>query len=164
MNANVDFAILAPVPLEHLESGKSVAEQEGFVAFGSQKWELFREVDQRRRGQKVPVLLYPSHEDVPAKMSFIVTWFGWYTGHVESVGGAHPLGMKHRPPSTARYQSDNAGHWGVFWHVEGLRELPPSQRLPIADVETLKGGSWRKNAPPRGPELVAIPDSLNLEG
>jgi hypothetical protein len=44
------FAILAPVPLEHLQSGKDIAETEGFVAFGSRKWELdFRCPDRQRR-------------------------------------------------------------------------------------------------------------------
>ena len=43
-----NFAILAPVPLEHLQSGKNIAVKEGFVAFGSRKWELFRRVDEMR--------------------------------------------------------------------------------------------------------------------
>ena len=43
-----EFAIIAPVPLEHLETGESVAESTGFVAFGSMKWELFRDIDHRR--------------------------------------------------------------------------------------------------------------------
>ena len=100
MSLDVDFAILAPVPLAHLQSGKDVAAKEGFVAFGSMKWELFRQVDALRHDRKVPVLLYPSHEGVPAKLSYVVAWFGWYTGHVESKGGVHPDGVKHRPPTT----------------------------------------------------------------
>lgn len=162
MSVDVDFAILAPVPLEHLQSGKDVAVKEGFVAFGSMKWEFFRQVDKLRCSRKVPVLLYPSHEDVPAKLSYVVAWFGWYTGHVNSVGGGHPLSMKHRPPTTGQYASDNIGHWAVFWHVEGLRDLPKERHLRISEIETVKGG-WRKNAPPRGPELVAVPYELSYE-
>lgn len=160
MRRIADFAILAPVPLEHLQSGRDVAAREGFVAFGSKEWELFRRVDELRHGRTVPVLLYPSHEDVPAKLSYVVSWFGWYCGHVESKGGTHPLDMKHRPPSTGKYVTDNRGHWAVFWHVEGLRELPKDQCLPIRDIGTVKGG-WRKDAPPRGPELVALPHALS---
>jgi hypothetical protein len=159
---DVDFAILAPVPMEHLESGRGVAAKEGFVAFGSMKWEFFRRVDELRHGRKVPVLLYPSHEDVPAKLSYLVAWFGWYTGHVDSVGGAHPLGMRHRPPTTGQYNSDNIGHWAVFWHVAGLRKWPKERHRPISEIETVKGG-WRMNAPPRGPELVAAPYDLSNE-
>jgi len=153
------FAILAPVPLAHLQSGKEVAAQKGFVAFGSMKGELFRQIDERRDGRQVPVLIYPSHEDEPVKLTFIVSWFGWYVDHVNSVGGAHPLGMKHRPPTTGQYQSDNMGHWAVFWHVQKLRDLPNAMHRPIGDIQTIKGG-WRKNAPPRGPELVELPHDL----
>lgn len=152
-----DFAILAPVPLEHLETGRIIAEQTGFVAFGSRKFELFRDVDQRSNGQPVPVLIYPSHEDDPAKVSYQISWVGWYIGSEESHNGRHSAGMDHRPPSTGQYQADNRGHWAVFWHVKSLVQLPASDRFPISKLQTVKGG-WRKNAPPRGPELVAVPD------
>lgn len=155
------FAILAPVPLEHLESGKLISETEGFVAFGSRKWELFRKVDELCNGAAVPVLIYPSHEDVAVKDSFIVSWSGLYVGAQETGNGAHPLGMKHRPPTTGQYGADNKGHWAVFWHVKDLIELPHSQRLPISAVQTVKGG-WRKDKPPRGPELVAMPSTINF--
>lgn len=60
-DGSVDFGILAPVPLEHLQSGREVAAREGFVAFASNKWELFVRVDTLRKNRRVPVLLYPSH-------------------------------------------------------------------------------------------------------
>jgi len=156
-----DLAILAPVPLEHLQSGADIAHKAGFVAFGSRKWELFRKVDELRGGARVPVLIYPSHEDVPAKLSFVVSWLGWYVGCEESGNGKHSKGMTHRPPTTGQYTSDNQGHWAVFWHVCDLHELPAAQRLPISAIQTVKGG-WRKIAPPRGPELVATPSTLEL--
>ena len=40
MTGIADFSILAPVPLEHLQSGGAIADATGFVAFGSRKWEL----------------------------------------------------------------------------------------------------------------------------
>jgi hypothetical protein len=156
------FAILAPVPEEHLMSGQDVVQKTGFVAFGTRKWELLRQVDSLRDGDPVPVLIYPSHEDTPVKNSFIVSWFGWYFGHVASKGGAHPDGLTHRPQSTVQYPLDNAGHWAAFWHVRDLRELPLEKRITIGKIGTVKGG-WRKDAPPRGPELVALPESLSYE-
>ena len=42
------FAILAPVPLEHLNAGLDIVAKEDFVAFGSRKFELFRAIDERR--------------------------------------------------------------------------------------------------------------------
>lgn len=77
-----DFALLAPVPLEHLMSGLKLQAAKDFIAFGTRKWELLRKVD-LMRGRAVPVLVYPSHEDVPAENSFVVSWFGWYIGHAE---------------------------------------------------------------------------------
>ena len=156
-----DFAILAPVPLEHLETGQAIAEQTGFVAFGSRKFELFREVDRRRQGELVPILIYPSREEDPAKASYQVSWIGWYIGSEESQNGRHSAGMEHRPPSTGDYQSDNRGYWAVFWHVRHLVQLPPANRFLISRFQTVKGG-WRKNAPPHGPELVAVPDFIDF--
>ena len=159
MNAQHHFALLAPVPLEHLESGKEIGTREGFVVFGTRKWELLRKLDELRGGAPVPALIYPSHEDTPAKLSYVVCWYGWYVGSVETANGQHPLDMKHRPPTTANYIGDNRGHWAAFWHVEGLRQLPKTRHVPIGKLGTIKGG-WRKNAPPLGPELVEFPELL----
>ena len=156
------FAILAPVPLEHLQSGAPIAEQTGYVAFGSAKWELFRQLDADRDGAPVPVLIYPSHTDTPGTMNLVVSWWGWYVGHSDGKGGAHKEGMLHRPPTTNAYSTDNSGHWAVFWHVQGLRQLPSDKWLPIGKVPTVKNG-WRKTAPPRGPERVALPEALSYE-
>lgn len=157
-----DFAILAPVPLEHLDSGLIVARREGLVAYGTMKWELLGKVDGMRKGARVAVLMYPSHEDVPAKDSFVVSWFGWYEGSVYSVNGAHPDGMKYRPQSTAKYPADNRGHWAAFWHVKNLRALSADKQISIGKIQGYKGG-WRKDKPPRGPELVTLPEKLSYE-
>ena len=160
MDSTVDFAILAPVPEEHLASGESVANDSGYVSFGSMKWELFRAVDELRSGERVPVLIYPSHEEVVIKLAFQVAWTGWYLGHVSSYADKHfDETNGHRPPTTAKYKAlgDHAGEWAVFWRVEGLRRLPEAQCIPIRDLESYKTGYWRKNAPPRGPEIVARP-------
>lgn len=155
--SGLDFAILAPVPLAHLRSGAGVAEREGFVAFGSMKWEVFEKADRLRRGQPVPVLIYPSHENDPGRLTFNVAWIGCYVGHVRSIGGAHPEGMRYRPPSTGANPSDNIGHWAIFWHVKNLRELPEANRCTISSLESYGTGYWRKSHPPRGPEIVARP-------
>jgi hypothetical protein len=156
------FALLAPVPLEHLQAGCEVEANKGFVAFGTRKWELLRLIDDRRGNSAVPVLIYPSHEDIPAKDSFVVSWFGWYIGHVDAPNGRHPSGMEYRPASTSKYPNDNQGYWAAFWHVRGLRRLTKERCLAIGKVGTIKGG-WRKDSPPRGPELVALPEVLSEE-
>lgn len=110
--------------------------------------ELFRKVDELRGGASIPVLIYPSHEDVLAEESFIVCWTGWYIGCEESGNGKHSKGMTHRPPTTEQYTPDNQGYWAVFWRIRELRELPQAQQLPISAIQTIKGG-WRK-APAAG--------------
>lgn len=162
MLSSLPFAILAPVPLEHLESGLDIAAKQPWVAYGTRKWELLRRIDDLRKDQSVAVLIYPSHEDADVSTALTVSWFGWYVGHVDSKGGTHPQGMLQRPATTGQYEGDNKGHWAAFWHVAGLRELPPEKRLAIGKIQGFKGG-WRKDAPPRGPELVTLPDILSNE-
>lgn len=157
IETSVDFALLAPVPREHLDGAQEIADSEGFVAFGSMKWELFRQLDTIRNEQPVPVLIYPSHEGVSAKLTFTIAWTGWYIGHVEAVGGAHPDGMKHRPKSMAKYANDVSGYWAVFWHVKDLKPLPEDEHQPISSLKSHASSKYRLNAPPRGPEIVARP-------
>jgi hypothetical protein len=164
-----DFALLAPVPLEHLQSGLAVAEKEGFVAFGTRKWSLLRDLEVRQRGHddlvtaRVAVLIYQSvNEDAPAQQSHVVSWFGWYAGSEETSTGAHSGKMKYRPPTTAASPTDNVGHWAAFWHVRALRKLPPAKRISIGKIGRIAGG-LRKDAAPHGPELVALPELLRYE-
>ena len=102
-----DIALLAPVPLEHLEDGMEVCQREGRVAFGSRAWEVFRKLDELRNGLPVDVYIYASHD--PGIRRLVVSWSGIYVGHVESVNGAHPEGMRFRPPSTGKSEDDNRG-------------------------------------------------------
>ena len=106
-----DFAILAPVPQEHLISGQAIAADIGFVAFGSRKFELFRDIDLRRDGDPVPVLIYPSYEDDLSKVTSLISWRGWYIGSEETHNGRHSLGMKHRPqrPASMRLTTSDTG-------------------------------------------------------
>src|SRR5688572_5431931 len=114
-----EFAILAPVPREHLESGKEIAESTGYVCFGSDLFELFRKVDQERHGAEVPVLLYASHTTELADWGYVIAWRGVYVGCVEDADAKRAEELAgHRPPTTRKYPSDNASGWGVFWKVK----------------------------------------------
>ena len=167
MSPNLHFAILAPVPLEHLESSLEVCAREGEVAFGSRKFEVFRKVDELRKGERVPVLIYPSLSGTPPSLfGSKVRWFGWYTRSFETNNGTHPSGMKYRPESTSNQVSDNLGHWATFWHLAGLRQLPADKHLPIGKVPRLRDGiqeAWKDKAIPHGPTLVGFPEQLRNE-
>jgi hypothetical protein len=149
-------ALLAPVPLGHLESGLEVCSGQGKVAFGSRAWEVFRELDAVRVGLQVDVYIYASWagpQEVRA-----ASWRAVYVGHVVSVGGGHPDGMRFRPPTTEQNESDNAGHWAVFWEVRDLRRLDAEQFLPTGQFTGRgKKRAYRDNFAPEGPLLVEHP-------
>jgi len=159
----MDFAILAPVPREHLDSALDVLAKLDYVSFGSQKWELFREIETLRGSDDVPVLIYPSHEDDVVKLTYQVSWTAWYIGRTENkTKKMFDQENGHRPPTTKKYHSlgDHADAWAVFWRVRQLKQLPESEWVPIRDLDSYKTGYWRKNAAPRGPEIVGRPSWL----
>jgi hypothetical protein len=128
----------------------------GRVAFGSRVFELFRELETLRHHLPVDVYIYPSHAGGPRV--FDVAWHGVYVGSVESQNGAHPDGMKYRPPSTAKYPSDNLGVWAVFWHVADLHELAPPDRMTVGQFTGFgKKKPYGRSFPPEGPLLVEHP-------
>ena len=130
----------------------------GYVCFGSDKWELFRELDSRRQGDEVPVLIYASHNENPADWGYVVAWCGMYIGSVEDTETKYVEQQAgHRPPTTQQYASDNAAGWGVFWKVRDLVELPVPQRREIREFQSFRTGRDRENAAPRGPEIIKRP-------
>jgi len=151
-----DIALLAPVPLEHITDGAIVCRDYGRIAFGSRAWEVFRKLDDLRGGKPVDVYIYASHS--PGPPSFEISWHGRYIGHVESINGAHPEGMRFRPPSTGKYPDDNLGHWAVFWEVEELRELSPEECIRTGEFCGFdKRNKYKRNFIPEGPIIVEHP-------
>lgn len=145
-----DVALLAPVPFEHLLDGAEVCAREGRVAFGSRAWEVFRKLDEIRRGLPVDVYIYASH--LPEFVRPEISWHALYVGHVDSVGGRHPEGMRFRPPSTEKYEDDNVGYWAIFWEVQQLRQLPPDERILTGKFRGLdRQIPYKRNFIPEGP-------------
>jgi hypothetical protein len=157
MTVSFDVALLAPVPLQHLQSGKLVCAEQGKVAFGSKAWELFRRLDQLRARCKVRTFIYASHSDTIGTPR--VSWQAHYIGHIEAQGGRHPQGTKYRPSTTERYPEDNDGYWAIFWEVEGLQEIcENAQRTPLSQLTGLDNGKpFKKQFIPQGPLLITYP-------
>ena len=153
-----DFALLAPVPLVHLESAQRVAERVPYVAFGSMKWEFFQEVDAARRSQPVHALLYPSHDEDRAEFSYKVGWLGWYIGSSSDQSEKHADEKAgRRPPTAIGDERDTPSFWAVFWRVARLTRIPPQKWVEIRALNNYRTGDGRENAPPRGPERIRIP-------
>jgi hypothetical protein len=83
-----NIALLAPVPKEHLDDGSKSVVEKGKVAFGSMKWETFRDLDKLCAGMPVDVYIYESEGG--GKINSSVTWRGRYIFHKESDMGAPP--------------------------------------------------------------------------
>jgi hypothetical protein len=161
MNYPYDFALLAPVLLEHLKSAVSIAQNNGFVAFGSMKFEFFRELKKHMQESPVRVMLYASHEGDSTSPPFQVAWSGWFIGSEEIRGGKSASEWGNRPPSCKHYPKDNAKHWAVFWHIRELEPLPIDQHFPIYKTQGYNEVAPKKDSPPRYPQLIRWP--VNLE-
>src|SRR5690606_26970281 len=59
--SSLDFAILAPVPLVHLESALPTVNAQGQVVFGAAGVRSFEGVESLRGGEPVPLLIYATH-------------------------------------------------------------------------------------------------------
>ena len=159
----VDFAILAPVPRIHLEDAPGIASLTGYVSFGSQKYELFRDVDKQRRDQDVPVLLYASHNEDLAEWGYVVAWQGKDMGSTEDpLEKRQDEKLGHRPPSTARFAAngDTAAGWAVFWRVRELVQLQENERRELRDFQSFRTGKDDENTAPRGPEVSVRPHRI----
>ena len=148
------LALLTPVPLEHLVDGEAVATSEGRVAFGSQAWELFRELE-RESGPGTPVLIYASHTGGLPDLR--ITWSAKFLRYVESRGGAHPDGTRFRPPSTIEWREDEDRYWAGFYEVESLRRLDEEEQFKIADLRDRRGKLYGRGFVPEGPIIISAP-------
>ena len=88
------IALLAPVPLVHLESALETETPNRQHAFGSKAWEVFNELDKRRAGRPVDVYIYESHPD--ASFNGRATWHARYIRLETDRQKANP----YRPRST----------------------------------------------------------------
>jgi len=151
MKTTANVALLAPVPLRHLESGHEVKGRVAFGSRGSQTLKLLHKLDQKREGMDVDVYIYASHPDVQS--DFEVSWSARYVGCVPSVDGRHPDGMKYRPKSTGSDTSSD-----VFWEVKDLKPLPPEERILVARLTGLdKKKKYSPAFAPRRPLLIKHP-------
>ena len=149
-----DFAILAPVPILHLMSGLDVINPEGEVAFGTQLYEFFYNLEkerEKRKGDQVEVFIYASltEENRPE-----VAWHGVYTRYLQARGkGRHPLGNLYRPESTRTDTREDA----LFWHVRRLCKL--SNTIPLTTLSGYPKSSYSSRYLPKEPVLIQYPSA-----
>lgn len=143
------IALLAPVPLVHLESALETDTPDRHIAFGTRDWELFNKLDQSRAGMPVDVYIYESH---PEEGSFEgkVTWHARYVRLEADSHNAKP----YRPKST---ETDNF-EGEVYWIVERLRRMEPNEHIPVGDFIGFDHAKpYGRSFPPHRPLLIARP-------
>jgi hypothetical protein len=127
-------ALLAPVPIIHLEDGLAVFEKHGKVAFGSDYVELFRP------GQLLPgmmVYIYASKSGHDGKTAS--PWIGKVTHSAtliqvaESRGGKCPW-----PELRGQRAAKDDGKFGYFWQLGDLVELKPPKLFSSFKSEKTK--------------------------
>lgn len=150
------IALLAPVPLEHLEAGEATCQREGLVAFGSRAWDTFDKLDKLRSGDPVQVFIYASHCHPEHRLA--ATWTGEYTGYVCAKNGKHPE-PRYRPPSTQTEDAlfDLASSWLLFWHVQSLSQLPHDKHISFDQfVSHQTKAHYRRDFVPEAPLILEV--------
>jgi hypothetical protein len=117
------IALLAPVPLVHLESALQTETPNRQHAFGTKAWEVFNELDERRAAQPVDVYIYESHPD--GSFTGRATWHARYLRLEFDTQKANP----YRPSSTEAdtFQGE------VYWIVEKLRRMQSNESIPVGE-------------------------------
>ena len=145
------FAILAPVPEEHLLSGKQICDEQGKVAFGICAFEVFHRVKTSQYSGTINIFIYASIPQVP--IGPMVSWQAVYDGYVEARrNGSHPAGVRFRPPTA--HQNDTPG-WAIYWEVRDLRKIDP---FPIQSLKGFdKKTHYVPHFVPEGPLVIECP-------
>jgi hypothetical protein len=141
-----NVALLAPVPLDILESALQTDTPDGQMAFATMDWQLFNELEKTRSGLPVDAFIYASHPD--GSLEGKATWRARYIRLEPEKHRAEP----YRP--TLALQGDN---WKgeVYWIVERLRRTENSEHVSVADFTAFK--PYGKSFPPHRPLLVKHP-------
>ncbi|MDW3217108.1 MAG: hypothetical protein R8F63_00735 [Acidimicrobiales bacterium] len=140
------FALLTPVPAEHLVDGEDVCRRQDKVAFGTEAWEVFAALSDIA-GPEPQVLIYASHDD--EHHGPVVTWVARYVGYTPARAGLHPDRFRYRPPSC---RADGA--FSGFYEVTELRRLDSGLEIPVESLKKRDGGSLTAGFVPRGPTIV----------
>jgi hypothetical protein len=89
-----NVALLAPVPLDILESALQTDTPDGQMAFATMDWQLFNELEKTRSGLPVDAFIYASHPD--GSLEGKATWLAGISGLSPKSIGLNPTGRPWR--------------------------------------------------------------------
>ena len=143
------IALLAPVPLDILESALETDTPAGQISFGTRDWPLFNKLEQSRAGMPVDAYIYASHPG--GSFEGKATWHARY---IRLEPKRHEA-KAYRPMLAA--QTD-VWEGEVYWIVERLRRMEPNEQLSVTDFTPFGHAKpYGKSFPPHRPLLVEHP-------
>ena len=145
-----EFAILAPVPIMHLESARKEGLTEAAFGVSANVKKRLDNADSLRGDAVVRVLIYASLEDEKPEYP-CATWAGYYTG-AETTD-------EQRPATTENSQGEDKEGWTSFWLVSCLTEL--SEPVTIGKLGGRgKNTYYDKTFKPRSLMLIRYPADI----
>ncbi len=125
------YALLAPIPAEHLEGAIELLKTKDFVLFGSEAYETFLKTE---TGAKV--LIYASHKNAEP----IASYRAVYRDIVKDLAEMQRLEKEgYRPPTTVGEK------WAFYWKVSDIEKL--ADPIPLSDLQLATGGYFDKGYP-----------------
>ncbi|MEE4454689.1 HNH endonuclease signature motif containing protein [Novosphingobium resinovorum] len=149
-----DVCLLTPVPLVHLQSGAAMPTVEDLVVFGTNAWEVLRDLQQGIDPEHPVDALFYASED-PAPGSPMATYRARFVEYREARSGKPGKDWKpYRPPST-----EQDGAFAGFYAVRGLHRL--SSPVEIGKLPKRGGtGLLAHGFVPKGPLVIDTPFPL----
>jgi hypothetical protein len=152
-------ALLVSVPDIHLHEAQEICNRYGRVAFGSNAFEFFRDLEANLGIQEeLPVLIYVSRTGSGQNPKFFSAGRIPFTGRLvrwsEPSAGKHPE-PNVRPKSTL----DSDTKWAGFWEVKDLTLIGKQlEQIQLTELRTVKSGKpgIKLSQPPEGPLMVIL--------
>ena len=146
-----DFALLTPVPHEHLQSGLAVCAVHGRVTYGTDSGMVLSEFAHAVGADStVDILFYASEAPISGVPK--ATFRGRFVEYVGAKNGKAPgMAATYRPLTTA-----NDGAWQSFYIVSDLRELTEPIELTTLTKRNSKS-KLKANFIPIGPLVIETP-------
>lgn len=130
------YALLAPIPFNHLQGALRLLTEKDFVLFGSGAYDVFASVE-----AGVEVLVYVSHDTANP----VATYRGVYRGLVD-----RPLDMRRLEKAGFRPMTTAGEKWPFFWKLSDIEKL--ASPYPLSNIRLPSGGYL--NGYPRGPMQI----------
>lgn len=127
------YALLAPIPIMHLNGVVDILTKKEYALLGSEAFEIFKKTDV---GTKV--FIYASHDGAEPEVCYV----GLYAGVV-----GDPLEMRRKEKDGYRPATTVGEKWSFYWKITDLQKL--EKPIPLSEIQLATGNYL--SSYPRGP-------------